>query len=80
MTSGEQGASIHEPSVGRGAGLALAVALLATLVMAAPVVIAPGERLFGSGETLGHGDPNRDALVVIEQFRTGRVPDRKSVV
>ncbi len=60
--------------MGRGAGLALALALLATLVMAAPVVIAPGERIFGSGETLGHDDPNRDALVVIEQFRTGRVP------
>ncbi len=63
-----------EPSVARGAGLAFAVALLATLVMAAPVAFAPGERLFGSGKILGREDPNRDPLIVIEQFRTGRVP------
>jgi len=62
------------PSTARGAALAFAAALGATLLMAAPVVLAPGERLFGSGEILGREDPNRDALVVIEQFRTGRVP------
>ena len=45
-----------------------------TLLMAAPVVLAPSERLFGSGEVLGREDPNRDALVVIEQLRSGRVP------
>ena len=58
----------------KGAALAFAAALGATLLMAAPVVLAPSERLFGSGETLGREDPNRDALIVIEQFRTGRVP------
>jgi hypothetical protein len=57
-----------------GVALAFAAALGATLLMAAPVVLAPAERLFGSGETLGREDPNRDALIVIEQFRTGRVP------
>jgi len=62
------------PSTARGAALAFAAALGATLLMAAPVVLAPGERLFGSGEILGREDPNRDALVVIEQFRAGRVP------
>src|SRR5688572_21983355 len=58
----------------KGVALAFAAALGATLLMAAPVVLAPAERLFGSGETLGREDPNRDALVVIEQFRAGRVP------
>jgi hypothetical protein len=62
------------PSIPRGVALAFAAALGATLLMAAPVVLAPGERLFGSGETLGREDPNRDPLIVIEQFRTGRVP------
>src|SRR6186713_1451778 len=62
------------PSTARGAALAFAAALGATLLMAAPVVLAPRERLFGSGEILGREDPNRDALIVIEQFRTGRVP------
>ena len=47
--SGERGEVARELSVVRGAGLAFAVALAATLVMAAPVVIAPSERLFGSG-------------------------------
>ena len=61
-------------SIPKGVALALAVALGATLLMAAPVVLAPSERLFGSGETFGREDPNRDALIVIEQFRTGRVP------
>jgi hypothetical protein len=63
-----------ELSAARGAGLALALALAATLLMAAPVVMAPRERLFGTGAILGREDPNRDALIVIEQFRTGRVP------
>ena len=49
----EPGAIAQELSVGRGAGLAFAVALLATLLMAAPVIMAPGEWIFGSGETLG---------------------------
>jgi hypothetical protein len=62
------------PSIPKGVALAFASALGAALLMAAPVVLAPGERLFGSGETLGREDPNRDALVVIEQFRSGRVP------
>jgi len=38
------------------------------------VVLAPGERLFGSGQTFAHQDPNRDPWIVIEQFRTGQVP------
>ena len=58
----------------KGAGLAFAVALAATLVMAAPVVVAPSERLFGSGLTFAREDPNRDPFVVMEQFRTGQVP------
>jgi hypothetical protein len=61
-------------SVPKGAAIAFAAALVVTLAMAAPVVRAPRERLFGSGQTLGREDPNRDALIVIEQFRTGRVP------
>ena len=63
-----------EWSAGRGAGLAFALALVATVLMAAPVVLRPSERIFGSGEILSPEDPNRDALVVIDQFRTGRVP------
>ena len=61
-------------SVPRGVALAFAVAFAATLVMAAPVIRAPGARVFGSGEILGRDDPNRDPLVVIHQFRTGHVP------
>ena len=70
----ERRATASEASVPKGAALAFAAALGATLLMAAPVVLAPSERLFGSGETLGREDPNRDALIVIEQFRAGRVP------
>jgi hypothetical protein len=62
------------PSIPKGVALAFAAALGATLLMAAPVVLAPSERLFGSGEILGREDPNRDALVVIGQFRAGSVP------
>jgi hypothetical protein len=65
---------LPDTSVSKGVALAFAVALGVTLLMAAPVVLAPSERLFGSGETLGREDPNRDALIVIEQFRAGRVP------
>ena len=65
---------MSELSVGRGAALALAAALGMTLLMAAPVVRAPSQRLFGSGEILGREDPNRDALIVIGQFRAGQVP------
>ena len=72
--SGEPGDNAREPSGARGAGLAFAVALVATLVMASPVVLAPSERLFGSSQTFGRQDPNRDPLIVIEQFRTGHVP------
>jgi hypothetical protein len=70
----EPGENAGSMSGARGAGLAFAVALAATLVMAAPVVIAPSERLFGSGQTFGRPDPNRDPVVVMEQFRTGHVP------
>src|SRR6185436_19231229 len=59
-------------SVPKGAALAFAAALGVMLVMAAPVLLAPSERLFGSA-TLGHEDPNRAPLIVIEQFRSGRV-------
>jgi len=62
------------PSLPRGAALAFAAALGVTLLMAAPVMLAPSERLFGSGDILGRDDPNRDALIVIEQLRAGRVP------
>jgi len=72
--SGEPGENAREQSLARGAGLALAAALAATLVMAAPVALAPSERLFGSRHTFAREDPNRDPLVVVEQFRTGRVP------
>lgn len=41
--------------------------------MAAPVLRAPADRIFGSGEILGMEEPNRDPLVVIEQFRSGHV-------
>ena len=70
----EPGATAAEPSVRKGVLLAFAVALGATLLMAAPVVRAPSQRLFGSGQILGREDPNRDPLIVIEQFRAGRVP------
>lgn len=72
--SGEPGENARELSVARGAGLAFAVALAATLVMAAPVALAPTERLFGSSQTFARQDPNRDPLIVMEQFRTGQVP------
>ena len=72
--SGERGENPRELSVARGAGLAFAVALAATLVMAAPVALAPSERLFGSSQTFARQDPNRDPFVVMEQFRTGQVP------
>jgi hypothetical protein len=42
--------------------------------MAAPVIRDPSERIFGDGSILSASDPNRDALVVIGQFRTGEVP------
>ena len=58
----------------RGAGLAFVLSLLVTLLMALPVVMAPGERIFGDGLILSRADPNRDPLVVIDQFRAGRVP------
>jgi len=45
-----------------------------TLLMAAPVVLSPSDRIFGGEEILSPGDPNRDALVVINQFRIGHVP------
>lgn len=61
-------------SAGRGAGLVFALALAATVLMAAPVILSPSERIFGSGEILSREDPSRDALVVIDQFRSGRVP------
>ena len=57
----------------RGAALAFAVASGVTLMMAAPVLRAPSERIFGSGAILGREDPGRDPLVVIGQFRTGEV-------
>src|SRR5689334_4078395 len=69
-----QTAPAREPSVGGGAGLAFALALIVTTLMALPVVLSPAERIFGSGLVLSREDPNRDALVVIDQFRTGRVP------
>jgi hypothetical protein len=61
-------------TVARGVAAVVAAALGVTLSMAAAVLLAPSERVFGSGETLGREDPNRDPLIVIEQFRTGRVP------
>lgn len=73
--SGEPGENTREPAVARGAGLAFAVAVAATLLMAAPVALAPSERLFGSSRTFARQDPNRDPFIVMEQFRTGRVPD-----
>lgn len=71
----EPGATASQASISKGVALAFAAALGATLLMAAPVVLAPAQRLFGSGEVLGREDPNRDPFVVIEQFRTGHVPD-----
>lgn len=53
--------------------IALAVALAGTLLMAAPVVLAPSEQVFGDDASLVPGDPNADTLVVIDQFRSGRV-------
>src|SRR6188768_3606742 len=73
MTGAATGTA-SELSVGRGAAFALAAALGMTLVMAAPVVRAPSQRLFGSGEILGRDDPNRDPLIVIGQLRAGWVP------
>jgi hypothetical protein len=72
--SGEPGEESRELSVAGGAGLAFAVALAATLLMAAPVALAPSERLFGSGQTFARQDPNRDPFIVIEQFQTGQIP------
>ena len=69
----ETGATTAEASVARGTALVFAAALGATLLMAAPVILAPSEHLFGSLASLGREDPNRDALVVIDQFRAGRV-------
>jgi hypothetical protein len=62
------------PSVARGAGLAFGAALALTLIMAAPVLVEPGQRIFGSGRTLGRDDPNRDPLIVIGQFGGEPVP------
>lgn len=67
-------AQARELSAGRGTGLVFALALTVTVLMAVPVILSPSERIFGSGEILSREDPNRDALVVIDQFRTGRVP------
>ena len=64
----------QELSAAFGAGLVFVLALMATAFMAVPVILSPSERIFGSGEILSREDPNRDALVVIDQFRTGRVP------
>ncbi len=66
-------AQARELSAGSGAALAFAAALIATSLMAAPVILSPSERILGSGEILSREDPNLDALVVIDQFRTGRV-------
>jgi hypothetical protein len=63
-----------EVPVRKGSAVAFAAALGVTLFMAAPVIVAPTERIFGSGAVLGREDPNRDALVVIDQLRSGRVP------
>ncbi len=60
--------------MGRGAGLAFGIALALTLLMAAPVIRDPSGRIFGDGSILSVSDPNRDALVVIGQFRKGEVP------
>ncbi len=72
--SGEPEGKTREVSMVKGATLVFAAALAVTLLMAAPVAIAPSERIFGSGETFGGQDPNRDPLIVMEQFRTGQVP------
>src|SRR4029077_2524021 len=74
VMSGEPGENARVPSGARGAGLAFAIALAVTLVMAAPVALAPGERLFGSRETFAREDPNRDPFIVMEQFRTAQAP------
>lgn len=62
-----------EVSLARGAVIAFAVAVAGTLLMAAPVVLAPSERVFGDAATLVPADPNADTLVVIDQFRSGQV-------
>ena len=67
-------ASAPEASVRRGVILVFAAALGLTLLMAAPLMLAPSERLFGSRASLPREDPNRDALTVIDQFRTGQSP------
>ena len=67
-------ASAPEVSVRRGVILVFAVALGLTVLLAAPLMLAPSERLFGSRASLPREDPNRDALTVIDQFRTGQVP------
>ncbi len=71
--TGEPETTAPETSVAKGVALAFAAAFGATLLMAAPVVLAPSERLFGSSQTFAGQDPNRDPLIVIEQFRTGQV-------
>src|SRR6188472_3616879 len=58
----------------RGAAIAFGIAAAMTVVMAAPVIRAPSERIFGSAGTFVQDDPNRDPLVVIDQMRTGHVP------
>src|SRR5687767_11417937 len=70
----EPAATAYEEPVRKGAALAFAAALGVTLLMAAPVIVAPRERIFGRGAVLGREDPNRDALVVIHQLRSGHVP------
>ena len=56
------------PSPLRGVLLALGIATVVTMIMAAPVLLAPAERIFGSGRVLGVDDPDLDPLVVIGQF------------
>jgi hypothetical protein len=67
-------AQVRELSTVLGCLRVLLLALLVTVAMAAPVIVSPSERIFGTGEILSREDPSRDALVVIDQFRTGRVP------
>jgi hypothetical protein len=54
--------------------MAFWAALALTSAMAAPVLLEPGQRIFGSGQVLGRDDPNRDALIVIGQFGGEPVP------
>ena len=49
--SGDRGGTSGSRPSPAGAGLAFAVALAATLVMAGPVLLAPRERLFGSRDS-----------------------------